>query len=97
MAKYIVIAVDDNTVATSLMVKLLPLEPKGVKVVGLFARPRAFCRCVGVGRKTNRAYTRGTKLGWWVCSDCHKPGRQWGSNPQAVISQAVNQLEVVDG
>ena len=93
MARYIVVAVDDNKVADNLIAKLAPLESKGVTISGLFARPKVFCRCEGAGRKTNRAWTRGIKLGWWVCSDCHKPGRQWGSNAQAVISQSVNLLE----
>jgi hypothetical protein len=89
MARYILLEVDDNDKADSLMRRMAALSNSGVKVVGLFAAPRTFCKCT---RVKGRGWTRGQKLGWWVCSVCRRPGRQWGSSPQAVIGQAVNLL-----
>lgn len=72
------------------------------EVVGVYKAPTIFCDCVpsqtGQKRAQAFAYTRGTKYGWWVHTQCSKPSKPWGGSHQAIISQGVNLLptKVVD-
>lgn len=87
MARYILVAVDDNGRADKLIEKLTPIG--GVDVIGLFAKPQRYCTC---SRIKEQGYTWGQRLGWWVCTLCGRPSRGWGSSAQAVVSQAKNLL-----
>lgn len=73
------------------------------EVVGVFAMPTQFCANSGSGgcstNKRIRAWSRGKKFGWWVCSICKKPSnfvpperRERPELWRRVISQGVNLL-----
>lgn len=74
--RYLLIEFDDEASALSLRAKIDNAAKAGKKfrVVGLFARPGKACSCVAP--PTDRAkdrVVRGGKLGWWLCTYCHKP------------------------
>jgi len=66
MARYIVLEVEDDNIATELAKKLN--KSTGWRVAGIFARPHSWCKCSlsGMGYNSHKDYVRGTKLGWWL-------------------------------
>lgn len=110
MARAVVLVFDDNAAAEKLAKDWNNLgdyfdgwsEPNS-EVVGLFAVPTQFCPNSGSGgcstNKRVRAWSRGKKFGWWVCSICKKPSgfvppdkRDRPELWRRVISQGVNLL-----
>lgn len=110
MARYVLLRIDDNAEA-SLLVKLLR-RWKGIMLTaeagegekdyedtfvnttvrGVWAVPTEFCTCEG-GPKS---FTRGKKLGWWVCSKCAKPGKLWAEGHDWYRSLGTNLLPISD-
>lgn len=50
------------------------------RLFGVYKRPTMFCSNDHGGRKTEVAYTMGTRFGWWVCAKCKKPSRTYWQN-----------------
>lgn len=74
--RYLLIEFDDEQSASLLRAQIDTATKKGKKfrVVGLFARPGRTCICVPVrGIRAKDQFQRGSKLGWWLCTSCHKP------------------------
>lgn len=78
-ARYLLIECDNEADATALKEKVdgLSLRGRGVRAVGLFAKPTNYCQC-GIGGWTTvsrRVSTtkRGRKFGWYVCTTCKRP------------------------
>jgi len=81
-ARYLLIEFDDEAAANRLREQIDAATRKGkrYRVVGLFARPRAFCRCGTwtTERGTPSTLKRGAKFGWSVCTTCKKPAPTMG-------------------
>jgi hypothetical protein len=61
----------------------------------VYKKPTKFCECTGDMRK--RAFTRGTKYGWWVCNKCGKPTPAWARGDHWFLALGRNLLPVDDG
>jgi len=105
VARYILLAVDDNKDAAALVKEIrnwkgvyIPdlsegsTEDKLVPVVvrAVFAKPDLFCECVG----GERTFTRGTKLGWWVHAKCGKPSKLWAEGDSWWTALGTNLLPI---
>lgn len=76
-SRYLLIEFDDEESALKLKEKLDATEGRRFRVVGLFAKPTAYCQC-GVNTWTTTKASpanikRGKKFGWWVCTECRRP------------------------
>lgn len=72
MARYILVAVDDNKRAATLIERLKTLA--GVEIVGLFPKPTKFCECTGPHAKGPNSWSvLGRRFGWHNCSECRLP------------------------
>lgn len=78
-ARYLLIEFDDEESALKLkgMLDERTRVGRGVRVVGLFAKPTDYCQC-GIDTWTTtkaRVSTtrRGRKFGWYVCTVCKRP------------------------
>lgn len=58
---------------------LANVETTGREVKGLYKLPTLYCDCTS-GKKTEIAFTKGLKYGWWVCAKCRKPKRLYWQN-----------------
>jgi hypothetical protein len=86
----VVLSFDDNEAAEHFVTD--PFLHFGGDVEGLFAKPTQFCGSGGCSTGRVKAFVRGKKFGWWVCSNCKKPTGV-GTPSQMmrhVISQAVD-------
>ncbi len=94
-ARYLLIEFDDEASATRLREQIDAATRKGKKyrVVGLFARPRGFCRCGTwtTSRAVNSTLKRGAKFGWSVCTTCKKPAPSMG-----FLRNLIKHNEVID-
>jgi hypothetical protein len=63
-------------------------------VRGVFKKPTKFCECIGDMKK--RAFTRGRKYGWWVCTKCGKPTPAWARGDHWFLALGRNLLPVDD-
>jgi hypothetical protein len=63
-------------------------------VRGVYKKPTKFCECTG--NMKNRAFTRGTKYGWWVCTKCGKPTPAWARGDHWFLALGRNLLPVDD-
>lgn len=70
MARYLLVQVDDDGKATALLSKLNGV--RGVRVIGVFARPTEFCEDSS-HRDPNESSIRGGKTHLWHCRICKKP------------------------
>jgi hypothetical protein len=90
MARYVVLSFDDNDLADDFVIEQLQ---DGTTVEGVFAKPTQFCEAGGCGTGRIKAFVRGRKFGWWVCSNCHKPSGVGKERlMHHVVSQGVNLL-----
>ncbi len=78
-SRYLLVEFDDEQSATNLRAKLDAATMAGsrYRVVGLFAKPTAYCQCDTNGDTASRTnpgvLRRGRKFGWWVCVNCKRP------------------------
>jgi hypothetical protein len=76
MARYIVVEVENDALAAE-MAKRLNKGNARWRVVGLFARPDNWCKCMmsSMGYGAHKDYVRGSKLGWWLhnIAGCGRP------------------------
>ena len=107
MARYLLLAIDDNADAARLVRQIkqwrgiyIAGDPENevegseqlvpVTVRAVFAKPDKFCDCAR-GKGT---FTRGTKLGWWVCAICKKPSKLWANGDMWYLAIGVNMLPI---
>jgi len=59
---------------------LTPVQENSVspKIIGAFKKPPETCKCAQIGVK-NFGYTFGNIYGWWVCSSCRRPTKQYAA------------------
>lgn len=83
MGRYILLEVNDNAAAQSILALLArkddptEFDPRTLsyllgahaEAIGLFSKPGALCKCVVPSERS----IRGSKFGWWVCTTCKKP------------------------
>lgn len=71
MPRYLLVEFDSNASADRMRAQIDTAEAagKGFRVVGMFAKTAKICRCEIRHNKS----IRGSKLGWWLCPECHKP------------------------
>lgn len=96
MARYVVIAFEDNDLAED-FARGEPREyPYGSwETVALVPAPTVFCDDpFGQHGVKKAGYFLGPKYGWWVCAGCGKPTEAWGKQYNSVISSGKNLLEV---
>lgn len=99
MARYIVVEIETNTHAQTVLEELDSMCLEAIRsgylmrIVGVFVRPGTTCECPDwqtvnyrdpTKEKNAAGVTRGEKFGWWVCSRCGKPRK--------ASHQLVNQL-----
>jgi hypothetical protein len=87
MAKYVVLAFDNDEDADSFSGTILHGGPSAVgtiQIAGIFKKPTLFCECPGVSDKS----VRGAKWGWWLHKDCGKPKRGNPQHPRNLIAPA---------
>jgi hypothetical protein len=88
MAVYVVLSFEDDEEAKEFVTDVLRSggpSKAGVdiwlaKVRGVFKKPTKFCDPSDghrAGKKTEQAFTRGRRYGWWVCALCGKPTKAW--------------------
>lgn len=84
MGRYILLEVDDNAAAESILALLARKEdpeefdPRTLSYllgahaepIGVFSKPGALCKCTAPKPEQT---IRGKKFGWWVCQVCKKP------------------------
>jgi hypothetical protein len=102
VARYLLLAIDDNADAAKLVKSIkkwgvVAVDEEGfassevaVTVRAVFAKPDKFCDCAR-GKGT---FTRGTKLGWWVCAICKKPSKLWANGDMWYLAIGVNMLPI---
>lgn len=92
-ARYLLIEFDDEAPANRLREQIDAATRKGKKyrVVGLFARPKSFCRCGTWETERNAKSTlkRGAKFGWSVCTVCKKPAPTMGFLRNLISNQEI--------
>jgi hypothetical protein len=71
MPRYLLVEVDDNASADRMRAKIDAATEagKGMRVVGVFAKPSSLCGCEVRSEKS----VRGAKFGWWLCPECRRP------------------------
>ena len=81
MAKYLLLAFDEDADAEEfakamLAKRVMPALPDkpGITLRGMWKKPTMFCQCTAI---KGRAWTRGKKWGWWVCTQCGRPSVGW--------------------
>lgn len=103
MAKYVLLQFDNDGEADEFCQRFTEDVEERAKYqrVGIYAfvravykKPTKFCECKGDMRK--RAFTRGTKYGWWVCNKCGKPTHAWGRGDHWFLALGRNLLPVDD-
>src|SRR5690606_21262112 len=90
--RYVLVEFDDDATADAFRAKIdsATKSRKKYRVVGLFARPKRYCRCATsrsnyVERTTKTAKAlKGGKFGWWVCPEC-KRSRFGDQHPNNLI------------
>lgn len=105
MAKYILLSFDNDKDAEEFVQAMQkqdtsgrPFIPEGVAVRGVWKKPTQFCDCALRGRNTKgRAWTRGKKFGWWVCTVCHKPSQAWAKGDAWYTALGTNLLPKSEG
>lgn len=104
MAKYVLLEFGDDEEADEFCQRFTEDVEERAKYqrVGIYAfvravykKPTKFCECKGDMRK--RAFTRGRKYGWWVCTKCGKPTAAWGRGDHWFLALGRNLLPVDDG
>lgn len=75
MSRYLIIEFDDDAQAEALRAQINTATAKGkrFRVVGLFARPKRWCKCIIDKTDMRGRVVRGGKYGWWVCTECRHP------------------------
>jgi hypothetical protein len=95
MARLIVLRIEDDEEAdwltdpTNFSELLQSAMLYQVTIEMMVQTPTMFCDCF----QRPKAWRRGEKRGWWVHSECGRPSVAWGSNPRAVIGEAIDMLE----
>jgi hypothetical protein len=99
MARYVVLAFDDNDKAVEFIKQVAAKPELPYTVEALTMKPTLFCECSSspgsgtrYGNKKITPFQKGTKWGMWVCAKCKKPSKFWGQCYGAVISSARNLL-----
>lgn len=76
-SRYLLIEFDDAESADALKQRIDATGGKKFRVIGLFAKPTAYCQCPLDGQTETKAspakIKRGKKFGWWVCTECRRP------------------------
>lgn len=81
MARYVLLEFDDNEEASRFVEQhLVPFASNGPIVRGVYAKPTQFCTC-----KSSPGQTRGSRLGWWVCTNCKKPRVRMTQMPRNLL------------
>lgn len=77
MARYLLVAIDENDRADKLIPKLDSL--RGVTCVALYGKPTKFCddSCQTDVHVDNRRSIFGARFGWALCPVCHKPRKRF--------------------
>jgi hypothetical protein len=104
MARYVLIAFDDNNAAEE-FVAALPVQggvffmgsdthfknvdPEKTFVRGIWEKPTKMCECPPGPKRT---YGRGKRTGWYICSDCGKTHPAWAAGDHLYQSLGVNML-----
>ena len=102
MARYVVLYFKDNEHAerfvaeardfngqlTNICLDKVQLDGR---VDALIPAPTQFCED-NHSRKMP-AWTLGKKFGWWVCRDCRRPSKGWGTSFRAVINSGRNLID----
>jgi hypothetical protein len=99
MAKYVLLAFDDDKKADEFLQKnflgseYVDYESAEVWATlrAVFKKPTQFCQCTAI---KHRGWTRGKKFGWWVCSQCKKPSRQWAHGDTWYAALGTNLLPI---
>lgn len=83
MPRYVLVEFDDNAAAKKFVERVngrygMPTEQRSFRVRAVWALPTKFCECTRSSGKM-WAMTRGLKSGWWLHSDCGRPGRRWAA------------------
>lgn len=74
MTQYLVIEIDNDETAKNLRIKLRAIEPRGVRILGVFIGPRDYCKCGRVdGRYHRQENVIGSKFGWLLHWGCKRP------------------------
>lgn len=73
MARYVLIEVDNNDSAESLITRVSQI--RGMRVAGLFGVPITYCDCAQDDGYHGNDVVRGSKLGWWVHRKCRRARR----------------------
>ena len=78
-SRYLLVEFDDEESALKLkgMLDERTRAGRGLRVVGLFAKPTGYCQC-GIDKWTTTSRVpattkRGRKFGWHVCTTCKRP------------------------
>lgn len=82
MARYIVLRVESNQTAETLLERFAVVP--AIRVVGLFASPTTFCEgsCPNEGKSV-----RSTKWGLWFCPICKKPKSSTMQAPRNLLME----------
>ena len=98
MPRYLLIEFDDNEQADKLRAQIDAATRKGkrFRVVGLFAKPKSFCRCgpetTTAGRgNPKKTHQVGGRFGWLLCTTCEKP-----SSALSFLKNLVARDDIID-
>lgn len=94
MAKYVLLAFDDDAYADAFVEFGVGDHDIAATVRGVWRKPTKFCECVGVRAKS---FTRGKKYGWWVCATCMKPTVAWAHGDAWYTALGTNLLPIQEG
>jgi hypothetical protein len=81
MAKYVLIAFDDDSTADS-FANSLKSPDTTVHLVSVHKRPTQFCECPNPPDRS----VRGEKWGWWVHRDCGRPKKGMWQTPKNLLA-----------
>lgn len=109
MAYYVLLSFEDDEAAKTLVEDMIlgpqyapALEGGKAEVKAVFRKPTKFCDPSDGHRGSGKftfAATRGRKYGWWVCSKCGKPSKEWAKGDRWYTALGTNLLpvEVIQG
>jgi hypothetical protein len=85
MAKYVLVAFDDDSEADTFTKMLIEgaMPDATMRVEAVFKKPTKFCECETPSEKSSR----GQKWGWWLCRNpgCGKPKRDNFQQPRNLL------------
>lgn len=108
MAKYVLLAFNDDLDADNFVACMTVYEGTDwlndvMKAIGrgwirgVWKKPTKFCECTeNASTLRKRGWTRGKKYGWWVCSICHKPSKDWGRGDEWYRSLGTNLIPITE-